>query len=344
MKKITFPLKLRMQGPAVADLHAALQRFLDQRVILRSDDAARQKYSAALEWVQVRLAYDTNTHDLVSIFQEEQGLEASGVVDELTANVMNRWLDELEEAGEGKTLYTVKGTLRFFDGFPAGGIIVSAFDRDLRSEQVLGQSQTNRQGNYQIQYSESQFGRAEQRNADLVVKALAMDGSLLAASPILFNAPLTAEVNLTIPLEAAQLPTLFDRIQYMLKPLLSDLPVEELEEDEKHQDISFLFGETGFKKKDLARFALGHKLSQRERNLPPEFWFALLGSSIYEFPEGKSLAEQLATPLDVLPSLDVAAVRVALIHSFKHKEIADDFRQNVDNWIEMFLQFMPSKS
>src|SRR5690606_9489276 len=101
-------------------------------------------------------------------------------------------------------LYTVKGTVRFFDGFPAGGIIVSAFDRDLRSEQVLGQSQTNRQGNYQIQYSESQFGRAEQRNADLVVKALAMDGSLLAASPILFNASLTAEVNLTIPLEAAQ--------------------------------------------------------------------------------------------------------------------------------------------
>ena len=40
---------------------------------------------AALERVQVRLAYDANTHKLVSIFQEEQGLEASSVVDELTA-------------------------------------------------------------------------------------------------------------------------------------------------------------------------------------------------------------------------------------------------------------------
>lgn len=74
-----------------------------------------------------------------------------------------------------------------------------------------------------------------------VVKAPGMDGSLLAASPILFNAPLVSEVNLTIPLEAARIPTLFERIQYMLKPLLSGLSMEELKEDEKHQDSSIFF-------------------------------------------------------------------------------------------------------
>src|SRR5688572_26626405 len=41
-------------------------------------------------------------------------------------------------------LYEVKGTVRLADGSPVAGIKVSAFDRDLRGEQLLGQSQTNR--------------------------------------------------------------------------------------------------------------------------------------------------------------------------------------------------------
>ena len=97
--------------------------------------------------------------------------------------------------------YAVKGTVRFADSSPATKLKLSAFDRDLRSEQALGQSQTDRQGLYEIQYSARQFLKAEKGNADLVVKAFAADGSLLAASPVLFNAPPSAEVDLTIPAE-----------------------------------------------------------------------------------------------------------------------------------------------
>ncbi|SFU39127.1 neuraminidase-like domain-containing protein [Nitrosospira multiformis] len=346
MKKIISFLKSQMEGADVEDLQAALRRFLNKGFILKDDPEARRELSAKLILAQAAQKFDEATSKLVRKFQEEHGLEVSGVVDEPTANAMNRLLDELGGSNNGQggeAEFSVKGTVRYFDGFPAPDIIVVAFDRDLRNEEVLGQSRTDRQGNYQIQYSENQFCKAEKRNADLVVKALSASGAVLVASPILFNAPPAATVDLSIPAEATELPTLFERIQRTLQPLLGGVAVAELEEDERHQDISFLSGETGFEKKDLARFVLAHRLEQQQRFLPAEFWFALLGSSIYEFTEGKSLAEQLSTLLDALPSLDAAAVRRALASSFKQKEIAEVFQENVDAWIEAFLQFIAER-
>ncbi|HEU4854668.1 MAG TPA: neuraminidase-like domain-containing protein [Nitrosospira sp.] len=348
MKKIISFLKSQMEGADVEDLQAALRRFLNKDLILKDDPEARRELSAKLILAQAAQKFDEATSKLVRKFQEEHGLEVSGVVDEPTANAMNHLLDELGDSqngqgGGGKAEFSVKGTVRFFDDFPAADIIVVAFDRDLRNEEVLGQSRTDRQGNYQIQYSESRFRTTEKRNADLVVKALSASGAVLVASPILFNAPPAATIDLTIPAEAAQLPTLFERIECTLKPLLAGVAVAELEEDESHQDISFLAGETGFEKKDLARFVLAHRLEQQQRFLPAQFWFALLGSSIYEFTEGKSLAEQLSTLLDALPSLDAAAVRRAIASSFKQKEIAEVPQESVDAWIEAFLQFIAER-
>src|SRR4029079_15893466 len=87
--------------------------------------------------------------------------------------------------------------VRLFDDSPVEGVRVLAIDRDLRSEQELGTNQTDNQGLYEIRYSSGQFLKAEKDSADLVVKAFAADGSLLAASPVQFNAPSSAEVDIT---------------------------------------------------------------------------------------------------------------------------------------------------
>mgnify|MGYP001562357018 CR=1 FL=1 len=47
MNKITFPLKQRMQGAAVADLQDALQLLLDRGVLLRDDEAATETVDCA---------------------------------------------------------------------------------------------------------------------------------------------------------------------------------------------------------------------------------------------------------------------------------------------------------
>lgn len=341
MNRIIFPLKQRMHGPDVGDLQAALQLLLDQNIILRNDGSARRELSAALQRERAEQTYGSATRKAVSVFQEERQLGGGGEVDEPTANALNHFLDELSGQGVEPSEFVVKGTVRLFDQSSAIGLRVSAFDRDLRNEQELGRNQTDKQGFYQIRYSPSQFLKAEKGSADLVVKALAADGSLLAASPVLFNAPSSATVDVTIPAERWQPASLFEKLGRALEPLHKGLKVEELEEDEEHQDLSFLAGETGFEKNDLVRFVLAHLLARHA--IQPEFWFALLGGSFYQFTENQSLKVQLAGTLDALPSLDAAAVRKALTRAFNQGEIPESFRKKVAAWVKAFLKFAASR-
>jgi hypothetical protein len=340
MNKIIFPLKLRMKRPEVADLQDALQLLLDRSVVLANDERVRRELSAALKPERDRQTYDRTTHELVSIFQTERRLQPSGEVDEPTANALNRLLQEwglLDREPTPKT-FRIAGVLRFADGAPASQTKVSAFDRDLRNEQPLGEGQTDRSGAYRIEYSERQFLNRERGTADLVVKALDADDSILVASPVLFNAPPDAEIDLTIPLERRLPPTLFERIASTIEPLLGLVKVEELEEDQEHQDLTFLSGETGFEKSVLARFVLAHSLALL--GIEREFWFALLGGSFFEYAEKRSLKENLTAVSDALPALDARAVRKALTSSFNRREIPAGLSEQTDGWIEAFLELV----
>src|SRR5215213_2275006 len=246
---------------------------------------------------------------------------------------------EVQKAG-GRA-FEVGGVVRFADGFPVRNLMVAAFDRDLRSEQKLGTARTNREGLYRIQYSASQFQTPEAGSADLFIKALSAEGKVLAASPVLFNAPSPAQLDLTIPAAALEPPSLFERIALALEPALSGWKLEELEENEEHQDLSFLAGETGFERAALARFVLAHKLAQK--GLEPVFWFALLGGAAFEFQPDSSLDEQLQTSLDTLTSLNADAVRKTLLRGISKPEIAASFRDRVPGWIEAFAQFAASR-
>ena len=340
MNKITFPLKQTMQGAAVADLHSALKLLLDRGILLRNDTATRSMLSVELQREATGQAYGSVTAKAVSIFQEEQKLKVTGDVDEPTANAMNRLLDELASAELPE--FVVRGTVSFSDSSPAVGITVLAFDRDLRKEQELGKAATGRKGDYEIPYSARQFLKAERGRADLVVRVLAADGSALVASPVMFNAPAETEIDLTIPADAQKPMSLFERIARDLAPVLGELKVVELEEDKEHQDLTFLAGETGFGRPDLARFVLAHRLARKE--LPAEFWFVLLGSSFYQFAENRSLAEQLPGVVNALPGLDATAVRRALVRGFNQAEISDGFRQNTASFVEAFLKLIASQT
>src|SRR5438552_11521970 len=151
--------------------------------------------------------------------------------DEIRDNVMTSVTGALP-------VHEVHGTIRFADGSPAGGLLVFVAERDLRSEQALGQIATGGDGSYGIQYDASAFADADSGSADLVVRAHAADGSLLAASPVLFNAPASAVVDLIIPAEMLPPPSRFEAVGRALEPLLGRVTVLELEEDAEHQDVS----------------------------------------------------------------------------------------------------------
>jgi hypothetical protein len=230
----------------------------------------------------------------------------------------------------------VKGVVRFADGFPAIGITVAAFDRDLRNEQALGRSETDLKGAYAIDYHEGQFLRAERGSADLVVRALDAQGAVLVTSSVLFNAPEEAQIDLTIPAAQRMSPSLFERIETSLRPLLGDVAVAQLEEDPKHQDLAFLSGETGFASEALARFTLAHRLVAL--GIETEFWFGLLGGSFFQYEDKRSLKDHLPAVTAMLPGLDGETIRKILTVSFNRQELPERLRARMDDWIGGVLQ------
>lgn len=236
----------------------------------------------------------------------------------------------------------VTGHVRFADGTPAPRTEVAVFDRALRSELRLGQEKekhfTDNTGGYRIEYTDKQFLDQEDGTPDLVVKAIDVDGSVLASSAVIFSASMQAEIDLTIPRERKTPPPLFERIGAAVTQLLDKVKIEDLEEDQKLQDLSFLSKKTELNKRDLVRFALAHRLAQH--GIEAEFWFVLLGGSFFKFVDTQSLKAQLEIVTTALPSLDVAAVRKTLARGFNLREIADHFRKRSDDWIEAFLKLV----
>jgi Tc toxin complex TcA C-terminal TcB-binding domain/Neuraminidase-like domain/Salmonella virulence plasmid 28.1kDa A protein len=347
MQRIIAPLQVNDRGVTVANLQAALQLFLDRGVLLINDVGARQEIAAVLKREHAKQTYGEATRKLVSVFQEEQQIRPeseSGNVDDRTADEMNRLLEQLGafEKQPNEDIFIVRGNIEQADLSAMINVVVEAFDIDLRNEQSLGQTRTDGKGFYQIQYSRKQFRKQEKGSADLVVKVSNAAGSILVKSPIWFNAPAIAEVNLTVPADVHQPPSLFEKIAATLAPILGDLRIADLEENPEHQDLTFLVGETGFEKNLLARFVIAYKLSHQA--IRSEFWFAILGGSFYQYIENQSLDRQFNTVLDSLSSLDVTAVTKVLSRSFNQTEIPSVLQENVDNWVEEFLQFIANRA
>jgi hypothetical protein len=154
--------------------------------------------------------------------------------------------------GDGDHRYLVSGRVTWADGSPVARVIVRAVDQDLRREQPLGphapefelETRTDDLGFYEIRYRRGQFARAEIERADLIVRALDADGTVVASSPTMFNAPAEATINLALSGALAGHPSEYERLVAVLAPLLQDVDPPEVT-SLKSTDLGFLVGETG---------------------------------------------------------------------------------------------------
>ena len=173
----------------------------------------------------------------------------------------------------------IHGVVRTEHGEPLDGVTVQALNRDLRSEQLLGEVPA-REGHYEIRYRRSQFRKAEKNSAALVMKVLGPEGNELYKTPIRYNAPGDLELDITLQGASYRGPSEWEVLTGALMPLLEDISPLELREDEQHQDISFLAGETGKSRLAIgtwiACFRLADKTAREETALPPEAFFGFL--------------------------------------------------------------------
>ncbi len=234
--------------------------------------------------------------------------------------------------------YVVKGKVKDKVNNPAAGLLVRAMRRDLRKETPLGDGLTSERGEYHISFVVS---GVDENGLDLMFHVLDREGKPLHRTEVHHNVPQKAEIDIQTP---AVFPGFseFERMFRTLRPLLEKgLAFADLEQDEAHDDIRFLSGKTGVEASGIARFVIAHKLAKL--GLQPEFWFALLGGSFYQYNENQNLDERFAAILDALPSLDATAVRKALARGFNLREIPETFHEKIAEWVEAFLKFIASR-
>jgi hypothetical protein len=219
--------------------------------------------------------------------------------------------------------FVVKGRVTHADGKPLFNATVRAFDRDLRTEEPLGDTTTDGTGHYEIRYSADQFQRHEKASADLVVRAFSRDANEpLATSPILFNAGPEATVDLVLGNEAYRGPSEYEQLVAELTPLLQDIAFAVLTEDGVHQDVSFLSGETGQDPLRITFLILAHRLRERTK-LPAEIFYGM-------FRQG------LPTQLPALLAQSPAVQRRAIVRSAEENIIPFSFAEQADAILESF--------
>jgi hypothetical protein len=233
--------------------------------------------------------FGPGTLQAVQDFQRKRGLTVTGVVDPPVAKAINAAVDAIVPAS-----FTVSGLVRHQDGMALGGVIVRAFDKDLRSEQPLGQATSNVDGRYEIVYSADKFARGEKKTADLIVRAFSPEGLQLSESSILFNAPAAATVNLTITPLPPVTSSEYEQLVADITPALDGVAIADLTDG----DIAFLAAETGEPADSVTSLRLAAQLL-RQTATPAEAFYGW-------FREG------LPPSLDGLLALDPQALRTAL--------------------------------
>ena len=357
MNKIISPLSLRMQGPKVADLQDSLQLLLDRGVILRDDEASRRELMAALQRERAEQTYGSVTRKLVSFFQEARQLQAGGAVDEPTAEALNALLNEWGLLGptDAPETFVVYGAVRDQYGDPLNGVTVQAFDRDLRSEQLLGSAPV-REGRYEIRYERSQFRKADKGSADLVVKVLGPEGKELYKTPIQYNAGGDLELDITLQGAPYKGPSEWDVLTGALMPLLENISPLELREDDQYQDISFLAGEMGNSRLTIgtwiACFRLAEKTAREETRLSPEVFFGFMRQgqpSIFydsllqdmQYPDRMTLLEDkiLRRLAEITPDLQQSLLGKAIADNFIPARIGSQIKEILETLRRIKLRY-----
>jgi hypothetical protein len=179
--------------------------------------------------------------------------------------------------------YAVRGIVSNKNRDPEAGLLIKVFDRNMRSEHLLGKSKTDQNGRYQINYTSKQFKLPGKKAADLVVKVFTRDGETPLYTPkmdeIIFSAPIETVFNVTLKKRVLPEENEFDAITRVITPLLENVSIRELQENDEARDITFLNKETGITGIRLHHLVVAHRLGAGY-HIVPAFFYALLRKDI----------------------------------------------------------------
>gem|GEM_PF-3915429 len=111
----------------------------------------------------------------------------------------------------------VTGKITSATGAPQLGLCVTALNRNLRTEQALGEAITDKSGTYQILYSSRARKQNDAGNANLQIRVFDGDGRKLAESEVRFNSGVAEVIDLVVSIVNV---SEWERITLTVTPLL----------------------------------------------------------------------------------------------------------------------------
>ena len=178
--------------------------------------------------------------------------------------------------------YTVHGRVVLDDGEPPADVTVRAYDRDLRSETLLGQTTAGEEGHYEIQYAPTAAEGGEHGGADLRLRAFTQTGRELSSQMrangltevggdrIFFNAGPEVSIDLVVTTVEIE-PSLYERVLSDITPLLQNrVRLADL----TAADVRFVHLDTGRALREIA-FAADDARLQSRTSMPEAVFFGL---------------------------------------------------------------------
>jgi hypothetical protein len=246
-------LKLRMQGVDVLQLQTEL-RQLGASITDRDGFLGQTTRKAVID------------------FQTQRGLAPTGIVDAQFREVINAALAQAPDAPTVlPSTAVVRGRLAHPDGQPVPGLLVRAFDKEVRSQKLLGEVVTDTTGAYAIGYDSGKLSRPDKRQADLVVRAFGSDNREVAASAAIISAPAEVTVDLVFGNQPYRGPAEYTRLREALAPHLGQIDPAGLTPDE----IAYLAAKTGFDGALITHLVAAEHLARRIA-LPPAVFYGLM--------------------------------------------------------------------
>lgn len=203
--------------------------------------------------------------------------------------------------------FTVRGHFRNPAGTPLVGLLVRAFDRNLREREteLLHHGITDAVGRYSIAYAVEELGRPGKHLADLVLRVFAADGELLGASDVRCQAPAALVLDFLVDGAAYRGPSEFEVLTGRLLPLL---PERVDQADLTDEDIAFLTCSAGLDPAQLTALVEAARLAH-ELALPVALLYGLareglplsLPALVARTPEERAAAFDKALALHVIP-------------------------------------------
>ncbi|MDN3511813.1 MAG: neuraminidase-like domain-containing protein [Candidatus Jettenia sp.] len=215
---------------------------------------------------------------------------------------------------------------------PLANLIVQAYDRDMRSEELLGECITDRDGKYEIGWSHSQLSGRGKKTADIVIKVITREKKTLLFTSdmdaVRFNASPREEINVAI--ETAIKPEVveYDYILKQVTYLAGKVAITDLQESKEHRDITFLSKEAEIPAEKIEHLVVAHRL-QAESRIDAAFFYALLRKNTL-------LKNDLAKPFHARLSIDINTEPLPLLYDaalVEEKTIQQDIKTAVEEML-----------